>query len=163
MMMEGSQFILILKTLVTCGIIMNDLKEEQTPQKKKFNWGRFWFWMISLLIIGILIGIAIPNMIYVRVYRIPDSCSGNLRNLGIIITNYSTDHQGHYPQNLIELETLGYIETLPTCPKTGESYILQVAVVDACRAKIRAPNRKNCCQERGGTYLRRVSMLNTRG
>ena len=105
---------------------MNELKEEQTPQKKKFNWGRFWFWMISLLIIGILIGIAIPNMIYMRVTPIPDSCSGNLRNLGIIITNYSTDHKGHYPQNLGILEELGYVESLPTCPSSDKNYIYMV-------------------------------------
>ena len=78
--------------------------------------------MIVVAIIGILAAIAVPNMIYARRKAILSSCSGNLRNLGIIITNYSTDHKGHYPQALGELETLGYIEALPTCPSSDVTY-----------------------------------------
>ncbi|MCK4667818.1 hypothetical protein KAU33_13760 [Candidatus Dependentiae bacterium] len=103
---------------------MNNIREEEkTPQKKKFNWKRFWFWLIFLIVISLVIIIVIQNMIYARRKALLSSCSGNLRNLGIIITNYSTDHKGHYPQNLEVIETLGYIEKLPVCPVSGKSYL----------------------------------------
>ncbi len=120
---------------------MNDIKEEEkTPQTKKFNWKRFWFWAISLFVIVLFLVIAIPNMIYEKIYRIRESCSGNLRNLGIVVTNYSTDHKGHYPQNLKVLETLGYIEKLPGCFNTGKPYLYTIDGWDDASFTIWCPN-----------------------
>ncbi|MCK4666554.1 hypothetical protein KAU33_07385 [Candidatus Dependentiae bacterium] len=59
-------------------------------------------------------------------YTLTRSCAGNLRNLGIILTVYSTDHKGHYPQNLNVIKDLGYIANLPKCPLCGEDYILKI-------------------------------------
>ncbi len=106
---------------------MNDKREaENLDDKKKKNWGCIIFGSIGIAIFIIMAAIAIPNMIYV--YPIPNlsDCSGNLRNLGIVITNYSTDHQGHYPQNLKVLEIQGFIKILPKCPKTDEDYIYEI-------------------------------------
>ena len=119
---------------------MNDLKEEQTTQKKKFDWGRFWFWSISLLIIAIFLVIAIQNIRYAKRKAVLSSCSGNLRNLKIIITNYSTDHKGHYPQNLQVLKDQGYTLQNPICPISGKPYIYQVDGWDSNDFTIMCPN-----------------------
>ncbi len=43
---------------------MNDTREEEkTKSKKKFNWGRLWFWIISIVVIVILIPIFFPGLI----------------------------------------------------------------------------------------------------
>ena len=99
--------------------------------------------MIVVAIIGILAAIAVPNMIYARRKAILSSCSGNLRNLGIIVTNYSTDHKGHYPQNLDQLTTLGYIETLPTCPASDAAYTYTIEGWDDDDFTILCPNPTN--------------------
>ncbi len=99
------------------------MEEEKTTTKKKINWKRFWFWLIFLIVISLLLIIYIPNRIYSRRKAVLSSCSGNLRNLGIIITNYSTDHKGHYPQNLEVLVEQKYILELPVCPVSGKSYL----------------------------------------
>ena len=79
-------------------------------------------------------------MFYRRPRPILYSCSGNLRNMGIIITNYSTDHEGHYPQNLKVLVELGYIERLPTCPESDEPYILEIDGWDDDSFTVWCPN-----------------------
>ncbi len=99
--------------------------------------------MIVVAIIGILAAIAIPNMIYARRKAILSSCSGNLRNIGIIVTNYSTDHKGHYPQAMAQLTTLGYIETLPVCPNSDVAYVLTIAGWDDTSFTVDCPNPSN--------------------
>ena len=77
------------------------------------------------------------------------SCSGNLRNLGIIITNYSTDNQGHYPQNLDVLVKRGYIEKLPSCPNSDESYIYEIDGWDDDSFTVQCPNPEGHVGSRG--------------
>ncbi len=99
--------------------------------------------MIVVAIIGILAAIAIPNMIYARRKAILSSCTGNLRNLGIVITNYSTDQKGHYPQDMACLVTLGYIEALPPCPNSDVAYVYPPPGWDAITFMISCPNPEN--------------------
>ncbi len=99
--------------------------------------------MIVVAIIGILAAIAIPNMIYARRKAILSSCSGNLRNLGIVVTNYSTDHKGHYPQDLDCLVDLGYIEGLPPCPNSDVDYSYPAPGWDSTSFTIFCPNPTN--------------------
>ena len=86
--------------------------------------------MIVVAIIGILAAIAVPNMIYARKKAILSSCQGNLRNLGIVCTSYSTDHKGHYVQSLPHLQTLGYIQEMPTCPVSDANYVYTIDAWD---------------------------------
>ena len=99
--------------------------------------------MIVVAIIGILAAIAIPNMIYARRKAILSSCSGNLRNIGIIVTNYSTDHKGHYPQAMDQLTSLGYIESLPACPNSDVAYVLTISGWDDTGFTVDCPNPTN--------------------
>ena len=122
---------------------MNDIKEDQTPMSKGFNWERFCLCVISILIIGVFFGIILPNMIYPRGGGMSQElqyCSGNLRNLGLIIYHYSSDHKGHYPQNLYILITNGYIEKLPTCTVTGKHYLLEIEGWDSKDFTVWCPN-----------------------
>ena len=120
---------------------MNDLKEEQTPQKK-FDWSK----LIPFIILILVISLGIIAFIYKFYYpHYPSSyfstkCSGYLRSLGIIIWSYSQDHKGHYPQNLVRLKQLGYIEDLPVCPVSGKPYIYQVNGWDSPDFTVFCPN-----------------------
>ncbi|MDD3627562.1 MAG: hypothetical protein PHV06_09605, partial [bacterium] len=113
--------------------------------RKKYS-GKFFLVINSIifiiLIIIFLIFCVIPNMIYVRSGKtILKSCSANLRNLGLMIENYASDHKGHYPQSLEVLETLGYIETkLPGCYKTGKPYKYSVDGWDSETFTVWCPN-----------------------
>ncbi|MCK4666971.1 hypothetical protein KAU33_09490 [Candidatus Dependentiae bacterium] len=104
------------------------------------------FAMIGMLIImiwiplGCSVGILLPDMKDAREKAILSSCSGNLRNLGIVVTVYSTDHKGHYPQNLEVLIMLGYIERLPRCPHSKKSYIYEIDGWDDDSFTVRCPN-----------------------
>ncbi len=122
------------------------VKQKPIQEKKKFPWG---IWVTIIIALGILTAIAIPNMIYARKKAIRSHCSGNLRNLGIIITNYSTDHKGHYPQNIEELTKQGYIKILPVCPLTGESYILEISGWNDDTFTIWCPNPKKHVKPKG--------------
>ena len=118
----------------------NQTSEEQEPiqeKKKKFPWG---IWIKIIVILGLLSAIAIPQIKYAKRKAILSSCWGNLRNLGIIVTNYSTDHKGHYPQNIDELTRLGYIKKLPVCPLTGKSYLYEISGWDDVSFTIYCPN-----------------------
>lgn len=114
--------------------------EEQEPiqdKKKKYKWLQ---WVILIFILIVYSAVGIPGMIYARKKAVLSSCSGNLRNLGIIITNYSTDQKGHYPQNLEVLTEQGYIKELPVCPLSGESYIYEIHGWDDDSFTVRCPN-----------------------
>ena len=115
-------------------------EQEPIQKKKKFSWERFWIWTIIIIILGILTEMAITSTNYAREKANLSSCSRNLRNLGIIVTNYATDHKGHYPQNLEELTKYAYIEELPVCPETGESYIYEIHGWDDTTFTIWCPN-----------------------
>ncbi len=121
---------------------MNDTREEEkTKSKKKFNWERLWFWIISIIVIVIFITMLFPGLIrFDKGARLLYSCTGNLRNIGLIITNYSTDHKGHYPQNLEILVEQKYFSELPVCPVTGEPYLYDIAAWNAVDFAVRCPN-----------------------
>lgn len=53
------------------------------------------------------------------------ACKSNLKNIGTAMEMYSTDWQGHYPNNLAAL-TPAYLIALPQCPVSrSQSYRLQ--------------------------------------
>lgn len=80
--------------------------------------------MIVVAIIGILAAIAIPNMLYARKKAILSSCKGNLRNLGLMVETYSTDHKGHFfaGTDCSPLVSDGYMKELPVCPINDADY-----------------------------------------
>ncbi|MCK4666134.1 hypothetical protein KAU33_05270 [Candidatus Dependentiae bacterium] len=133
--------------------------EEQEPiqdKKKKYKWLQ---WVILIFILIVYSAVGIPGMIYARKKAVLSSCSGNLRNLGIIITNYSTDQKGHYPQNLEELTKYAYIEELPVCPETGESYIYEISGWDDIGFTIWCPNSEKHVGSKGPTGRRAPKSL----
>lgn len=119
---------------------MNDTMKDEKG-KKKFNWESLWFWIISIIVIVIFITMLFPGLIrFDKGARLLYSCTGNLRNIGLIITNYSTDHKGHYPQNLEILVEQKYFSELPVCPVTGESYIYEIDGWNSFNFAVRCPN-----------------------
>ena len=112
--------------------------EKQEPiKKKKSKWLQ---WFIVIVILCVIAAIAIPRINYERRKKILSSCSGKLRNLGLIITNYCIDQKGHYPQNLEVLTKQVYIEELPVCPLTGKSYIYDISGWDDVNFTLYCPN-----------------------
>lgn len=118
-------------------------------KKRKYNLETLRVSMILIVITIIVNSWVIPNMVYSRGGYRPHPCSGMLRNIGIIVTNYSTDHKGHYPQNLNVLTTLGYIEALPTCPETGADYIYEISGWDSDSFTVWCPNPGKHCGSTG--------------
>ncbi|MCK4667341.1 hypothetical protein KAU33_11355 [Candidatus Dependentiae bacterium] len=97
-------------------------------KRKKYS-GNIFLILNSFILISVMtiaVCVAIPNMVEGPRKPKISRCSGNLRNLGIIVTNYSTDHNGHYPQNLKVLVELGYIEELPTCSIKNKPYLYSI-------------------------------------
>ena len=136
--------------------------KEQEPiqkKKKKFSWERFWIWTIIIIILGVLTEMAITSTNYAREKARLSTCKGNLRNLGIIVTHYATDHKGHYPQNLEELTKYAYIEELPVCPETGESYIYEISGWDDIGFTIWCPNSEKHVGSKGPTGRRAPKSL----
>ncbi len=140
---------------------MNNIREEEkTPQKKRFNWKSFWFWLIFIIIGSLFLIIVIQNRIYARRKALLSSCSGNLRNIGIIITNYSTDHKGHYPQNLEVLFEQKYIsrdsKKYFVCPVSGKPYLYFVDGWDSNDFMISCPNPQEHVGSQGPKSVTRL-------
>ncbi len=118
-------------------------------KKRKYNLKILRVSIILIVITIIFIPLVISNMVYTTGGSPRSSCSGNLRNIGIIVTNYSTDHKGHYPQNLKMLTILGYIEALPTCTETGADYIYEISGWDSGSFTVWCPNPGKHCGSTG--------------
>ncbi|MDD3627560.1 MAG: hypothetical protein PHV06_09595 [bacterium] len=119
---------------------MNDIKEDQTPMKKRFNWERFCLCVISILIIVFFLMIAIPNIIHQHQYPHPRmSCHRQLINIGIIINQYHVDNK-HYPQNLEVLIDKKYLDELPRCWVEDKPYIYQIEGWDSKDFTVWCPN-----------------------
>ena len=107
--------------------------------EEEFNWINLLIWVFVIIVILL---IAVPNIIYQH-NKLPHShyrCKSNLRNLGRVITNYYTDNEGYYPQNLQELIRSNYLESLPTCFLTDEYYIYEINGWDDDNFTIWCPN-----------------------
>ena len=111
-------------------------------KRKKYS-GNIFIILNSFILISVItiaICAAIPNMVSgPRKHKI-SRCIGNLRNLGIIVTNYSTDHNGHYPQDLKVLVELKYIEELPKCSSTNKPYLYSIEGWDDDDFTVWCPN-----------------------
>ncbi len=148
---------------------MNDIREEEHKKQKKLNWGRLWFWVVSIIVIVILIPIFFPGLIkfdkgpwfwivsiivivifitilvpglikLIKDRRQLKTCQENLIDLGIAVTNYSTVYKGLYPPNLGALVEEELIDELPVCPVTGEPYLYDLADWNAVYFTIQCPN-----------------------
>ena len=121
---------------------MNDIREvDKRNNKKKKDWGRITYLVIAIISFALLI-FSFTGRPFIGFHKctILESCSGNLRNMGIIITNYYKDHKKHYPQNLKVMIEQGYLETLPTCPNSDKNYILQINGWDDDDLTVWCPN-----------------------
>jgi len=67
--------------------------------------------MITILILGILIGIVVMTMTYSRSKAEEAACKANLRTIFSAIEQYRTIHNGDYPPNLDVLITENYIKS----------------------------------------------------
>jgi len=85
--------------------------------------------MISIVIIGILTTIVLPQMVKGRYKAQFTSCQFNVRSLGSALENYYTDHQ-KYPDTLKPIfePTSGppYIQPEPHCPSDNSTYGYEV-------------------------------------
>ncbi|MCA9780995.1 MAG: hypothetical protein KC800_29955, partial [Candidatus Eremiobacteraeota bacterium] len=59
--------------------------------------------------------IVVPNFFRARNQGQLTACKSNLKNIGTALEMYSTDYNGHYPDNL-EFLTPNYLLSIPKCP-----------------------------------------------
>jgi len=73
--------------------------------------------MIVILIIGILLAILLPNLVWSKYQAQWTACGQGERSIASALESYHAD-QGSYPTNLTTLTTTNpvYISLLPTCP-----------------------------------------------
>jgi len=77
------------------------------------------------LLCVILFVILAPSFLRARASSPLTGCVSHLKNIGIAMEMFSSDHNGHYPKCLAEI-TPRYLKTLPTCPdgrKMSYSYV----------------------------------------
>ena len=65
-----------------------------------------------------------PQSILPRLHQLEDQksgakpvlrCSQNLKNIATALEMYAADHQGHYPRELADLKSGGYLRDIPRC------------------------------------------------
>lgn len=82
--------------------------------------------MVAIVIIGLLIGLALPNFIGAQDRAREANLKANMRTFQAVVETYSTDWGGGYPSNMMAFKTeaisLGYWEELanPYTLETGE-------------------------------------------
>ncbi len=83
--------------------------------------------MIVILIIGILVGIAVPVFLAARGNAEEKTCQANLRTIDSAIMQYSAANDGAFPADLAALVP-SYIKETPTCPEGAAAYGWDAAV-----------------------------------
>ena len=74
--------------------------------------------MIVILIIGILVGIAVPVFLAARGSAEERTCQSNMKTMKSASNIYAASSDGTYPGAMADLVP-DYIETTPTCPGGG--------------------------------------------
>ena len=77
-------------------------------------------WCIGLLMLGGLGALLVPNFIRCSCQGPLTACKSNLKNIGIALEMYSTDHSGKYPGSLSALVP-EYLKQIPVCGAAGYS------------------------------------------
>ena len=79
--------------------------------------------MIVILIIGLLLSILLPNLVYSKYQAQWTACGQYERTIAAALESYHAQ-EGSYPANLAQLTATSpvYINILPTCPSNGASY-----------------------------------------
>jgi len=75
--------------------------------------------MVVVLIIGILVAIAIPLYTKSQENAQRNACKANLRTMMGSIAQYASENNGSYPSSLDDLQSGGYLKSVPTCPGGG--------------------------------------------
>lgn len=80
--------------------------------------------MIVVAIIGMLMMIAVPNVVKARKVAQANSCMANMKNIDSVIEMYKIQLRSN-PPDLAALVSEGYFQQLPTCP-AGGTYTMPV-------------------------------------
>lgn len=75
--------------------------------------------MIVILIIGILVGIAVPVFLAARGSAEERTCQSNMKTIKSASNIYAASNDGTYPAAMADLVP-SYIEATPTCPVSGD-------------------------------------------
>ena len=78
--------------------------------------------MIVILIIGILVGIAVPVFLAARGSAEKGTCQSNMKTIKSASNIRAASNNGTYPMNFGELVP-SYIEKTPTCPNAGGTIV----------------------------------------
>lgn len=71
--------------------------------------------IVAMAIIGVLIGIFLPNLRRAVAKSDVAACQSNLRNISTSIILYSNDNDRYYPATL-SVTTPRWLKAIPTCP-----------------------------------------------
>ena len=77
--------------------------------------------MIVILIIGILVGIAVPVFLAARGSAEERTCQSNMKTIKSASNIYAASNDGAYPAAMGDLVT-EYIEAAPVCPQNNNGY-----------------------------------------
>lgn len=74
--------------------------------------------MIVVAIIGMLMMIAVPNVVKARKSSQANACMANMKNIDSTIELYKMEQRAN-PSDLNALVSAGYFKQVPTCPAGG--------------------------------------------
>jgi competence protein ComGC len=106
---------------------------DPAPRKpaKQFGWG---FWIVLVLILGLLTAITVPNFVKARTTACHNACIANLKHIDGAIAQWALEN--HKPDNAsVEVTNMvAYLKgkQLPVCPANGTYILTTVSAKPAC-------------------------------